>query len=224
MSMMLRLYPRAWRDRYEDEMGWLLEARPAGWRDRFDLVLGAADAWLHPPRRSWLPPAAALLGGGLWTLAATTLVLQPAPPDWPFYLVETLPLAITAGASMLVAAIGVALRLGDGGGRLARLVLLLAVGGLAAWVVALAIELGPGLALPVLAAAQTIAMVGMLLVGSRLVLADDEPVGAFLVAGTAAMLAPWTLGWLALGAAWTAIGIVLWADRVARVAPPGLAG
>jgi hypothetical protein len=43
----LRLYPRAWRARYGDELGALLDAMPVSWRVRADLVRGAAREWLH---------------------------------------------------------------------------------------------------------------------------------------------------------------------------------
>ena len=48
MTALVRLYPRAWRDRYEAEFLALLEARPPTPRDRLDLVRGAVDARLHP--------------------------------------------------------------------------------------------------------------------------------------------------------------------------------
>ena len=46
--MLLALYPRAWRERYEDEFIALLEARPPDVHDRIDIVRGALDARLHP--------------------------------------------------------------------------------------------------------------------------------------------------------------------------------
>ncbi len=60
MTALVRLYPRAWRERYEAEFLGILEARPPSSRDRFDIVRGALDARLHPeipgqpdtPRRS----------------------------------------------------------------------------------------------------------------------------------------------------------------------------
>ena len=52
MSALVRLFPRAWRDRYEAEFVALLEARPPSFADRFDIVLGAADARLHPQVRA----------------------------------------------------------------------------------------------------------------------------------------------------------------------------
>ena len=45
---LVRLYPAAWRDRYEEEFLALLEARPPTLGDRFDIVRGAIDARLHP--------------------------------------------------------------------------------------------------------------------------------------------------------------------------------
>ena len=44
---LLRLYPRAWRERYADEVAAVLEARPATLRTLFDLFLGLLDAHLH---------------------------------------------------------------------------------------------------------------------------------------------------------------------------------
>lgn len=48
MSGLIRLYPRAWRRRYGDELQSLVAARPLNASDRLDLVLGAVDAHLHP--------------------------------------------------------------------------------------------------------------------------------------------------------------------------------
>ena len=48
VSGLVRLYPAAWRDRYEEEFLALLEARPPTLGDRFDIVRGAVDARLHP--------------------------------------------------------------------------------------------------------------------------------------------------------------------------------
>jgi hypothetical protein len=47
MSSLVRLYPRAWRDRYETEFRGLLQARPPTAGDRLDIVRGAIDARLH---------------------------------------------------------------------------------------------------------------------------------------------------------------------------------
>lgn len=60
MSALLRLYPKAWRERYAEEFAGLAEERPLTVRDRVDLVRGAWDAWRDPS----MTPAAALAGGG----------------------------------------------------------------------------------------------------------------------------------------------------------------
>ena len=43
----LRLYPRAWRDRYADELLGVLASRPSTLRTRLDLARGALDAHVH---------------------------------------------------------------------------------------------------------------------------------------------------------------------------------
>ena len=52
MTRLIGLYPRAWRTRYEDEFLALLSDRPPDVLDRLDIVRGAIDARLHPPRRT----------------------------------------------------------------------------------------------------------------------------------------------------------------------------
>ena len=91
MKTLLRLYPRAWRARYGDELLALLADRPATPLDLLDLVRGALDARLHPqlagtsgestersvPMIDRLPGLAAI-GGGILVLIATALVaIQP---------------------------------------------------------------------------------------------------------------------------------------------------
>lgn len=90
MSRLLRLYPAAWRERYEAEVNDLLEARPPGVGDRLDLIRGAMDAWRHPQLvktaaavnsddRSWGRFTATILGvlgGGAW--AAGGLAMKTA--------------------------------------------------------------------------------------------------------------------------------------------------
>ncbi len=94
---LVRFYPRAWRARYEDEFLALLEALPGTRHDRVDLLRGALDAYLHPPERSLLPGLGAVLGGGLWILAAAPIAALPAPPDWPGYLWDTCPAGAPRG-------------------------------------------------------------------------------------------------------------------------------
>ena len=91
MSRLVRLYPRAWRDRYEDEFIALLEERPPTPRDVLDTIRGALDAHLHPtvadaepmPWTYRLPGLLALLAGLLWSglYASSALQVDPAS-EW----------------------------------------------------------------------------------------------------------------------------------------------
>jgi hypothetical protein len=76
MTFLLNLYPRAWRERYEDEFLALLEARPPGAHDRLDIVRGAIDARLHPnaDRGGSLEPPVPLPYNGPWTARRTGFV------------------------------------------------------------------------------------------------------------------------------------------------------
>lgn len=220
---LLRLYPRRWRARYGQEMEALLEARPVSWRGRLDLVRGAIDAWIHPPTRSRTPAVAALVGGGLWTVVAAGVLFGPTPPDWPGYLLEVVPVAVVAVAVLSVAVLGCALRSGDAGGGVFRLTTAIAVTGYGSWVVALVATAAGLVDQPGLAAAQTLAIVGTTLIGAALVMSGDETIGGLITASGIAMLVPWSPGWLVFGAAWTAIGIVLWLERSATTDPTRLA-
>ena len=51
MTSLMRLYPRDWRERYEDEFLSLLAERPPDVRDRLDIVRGAIDARVRPQVR-----------------------------------------------------------------------------------------------------------------------------------------------------------------------------
>jgi len=93
------LFPRAWRERYGDELADLLENEPLGLRARFDLVRGALDARLHPPVPSPLPVAAALVASASAAAHAFVLATQPVPTDWPGYLDDALPLILLSVAA-----------------------------------------------------------------------------------------------------------------------------
>ena len=76
MSRLVALYPRAWRDRYEDEYLALLADTGPDPRNNLDIVRGAIDARLHPqvagsPATPVEPPSI-----GRWSVIAgwTTLV------------------------------------------------------------------------------------------------------------------------------------------------------
>jgi hypothetical protein len=204
---LIRLYPTAWRERYSAEMLAALEQRRIGLRDRFDLGRGALDAWLHRPSR--VPAFAALGAGGLWTIAGTVVVSQPVPPDWPGYLLETLPVAVVATILGVLATIGCWARRSDIAGRLGSLAIGLAVVGNGAWIVALvAAWLGVGYGAETIAA-QAAGTLGAVLVGLVLLRSGDEQIGSLLVIAPAIMLLGWPIAWLGFGLGWTLIGVLL---------------
>jgi hypothetical protein len=93
MSRLVRLYPRTWRDRYEEEFLSLITDRPPALLDRIDIVRGALDAHLHPqlpglepapqPLTHRIPGLIALTAGLLWTANVTYLaVWSDLTSDW----------------------------------------------------------------------------------------------------------------------------------------------
>ena len=89
MSRLLRLYPAAWRERYEPELLGLLHDRPVRLRGAVDVVFGALDAHLHPEliggtRQPWthrLPGLLAMTAGLIWSWYYLRIVLA-APEEW----------------------------------------------------------------------------------------------------------------------------------------------
>ena len=73
MRWLVRLYPPAWRRRYEDEFRAVLEERGVGPSVALDVARGAFDAWLRGPRGDlgFVGIALALVGyaGASWFLA-----------------------------------------------------------------------------------------------------------------------------------------------------------
>jgi hypothetical protein len=69
MKWLLKLYPPAWRRRYEAEMAALLEVEKTGRRTFLDLLRGAADAWAIGPRGP-LGGLAVWLGAAVYFVAS----------------------------------------------------------------------------------------------------------------------------------------------------------
>jgi hypothetical protein len=81
MSRLVGLYPRAWRDRYEEEFLALLAERPPTLGDLVDTVRGALDAHLNPqgevepsPWTHRIPGLLALIAGALWSAVVLAFV------------------------------------------------------------------------------------------------------------------------------------------------------
>jgi putative oligomerization/nucleic acid binding protein/FtsH-like protein len=75
---LLRLYPRRWRQRYEEEVGALLDNEPLSMGLVFDLLAGAFDANLHPELGA--PSLVGSTGSGQIPLA------PPSPGQVPVFL------------------------------------------------------------------------------------------------------------------------------------------
>jgi hypothetical protein len=93
MSRLVRLYPQAWRDRYEDEFLGLITDRPPTLVDVIDIARGAVDAHLHPqlpgsepepqPLTHRIPGLIALTAGLLLTANVTYLAVRTdLASDW----------------------------------------------------------------------------------------------------------------------------------------------
>jgi hypothetical protein len=217
---LLRLYPRAWRLRYEDEVRDLLQARRPSRRDRLDLLRGALDAHLHPAEPSVVPAFASLSAGAMWTVAALVTASQAAPPDWPGYVIEGLPFGLIGVGCLVVALGGLWVRLGDGIGRFDRLAGVVAVAANLLWALALLgalLRLGYGAPT---AAASVAAAVGEGLLAVSLVRHGQPVLGGLLATAAVAIVVPAGWSFLAFGLAWSAIGFVQWRD-LRNVEPSG---
>jgi hypothetical protein len=204
---LLRLYPGAWRERYEAEVLALLEQAHLGRRARVDLARGAVDARLHTPSR--VPAVAAFLSGGMWTIAGVAVVGQPAPPDWPGYFIDVIPLTIVAVVAGLFAIIGCWARRSDGGGRLGAAGALVALAGHVGWALALAATLAQAGSSLLIVACQAVALAGCVLIGVLLVRSEDLPIGAAILLASAVMFFALPAAWLVFGLAWTIVGVLL---------------
>lgn len=68
MRLLLRLYPRRWRERYGEELEEILARERHTPRLVLDVLAGALDAWLHPLVPSRPVPTKAGAAGGVATI------------------------------------------------------------------------------------------------------------------------------------------------------------
>lgn len=213
---LIALYPRAWRERYGDDLLAILEAERPGMRARIDLVRGALDAHLHPPLPSPLPVVATVTASALAATHALALAVQPVPTDWPGYLEDALPLAMGSVAALVPALFGLWLKLGDDDGAFGRVGIVLATVGHLAWLAALVAALAHVAYGPLTQAAASVAMAGTAALGIALAGRGRLLLGALLGAAALAGVAPPALGWPAFAAAWTGVAAALAVDFARR--------
>jgi hypothetical protein len=122
MTRLISLYPRPWRDRYEDEFLAMLSDRPRRTGDRVDIIRGAIDAHFHrlepetpePPRRpSWGVIAtgmSAAIGGLSWLgwTAYTLLYFRGWGAGMPEHAEVGQALSLVAGLAFCAAIVGIA--------------------------------------------------------------------------------------------------------------------
>ena len=196
----------------------VLEGRSAGGRLRVDLVRGAIDAHTHPLQAPSPPVLAALVSGVAWVVTGLASVTQPLVPDWPGYLLETLPIAVAGAVAGLRAVTVLGLRSGLDAPRSTTPALVIAVTGHLAWIVALAIATLGGPYGAITGAAGSAAAIGTVVIGLTRQRAGDHPTAEGLVLAGAAMLVPSPIAWVVAGAAW--IGVAVSALRVVRPLRP----
>jgi hypothetical protein len=159
MSAILRLYPRAWRERYGDELAALLEDHPASLLDEFDLIRGALDARLHPqvpgtdvapeqeiPMNQRLLGIAAAIGGIAWIVGFATMFVLPRESEG-----YRNPSLAVVGVAVAIPLIGIALgMLGTRSDSPASSRTGLIVAGISVVIAPLALGLWPWFVIPIL--------------------------------------------------------------------------
>lgn len=138
MKLLIRLYPAAWRARYEDEFLAVLEERPLSPFDAIDIVLGALDArlrprslaidlvpWRNPPMNNRIAGYAAIAGGGLILAFMLLNNVIPYPANEVFAVLYPF-----AAVALLIAVIGLSAVQGRRNPRLAWAAVIVPVAGL----------------------------------------------------------------------------------------------
>jgi hypothetical protein len=214
MTRVIRLYPRAWRDRYEAELVDLLASRGPSVSDRLDLIRGALDAWRNPhlvalreappeTNRPWGPGAIlAALGGGLLAIAGG-IGMQASPViPWLGYKDSGTAVAILVVGLVLTAVAAVRVAWSPGSRRAGRLAAL-------SMLIAALTMIAPWPILIVGFFAYVAAAIAFALIRW---LGDGEPLVGLVAPGTLALLAlntederallaiPFGLAWIVVGA------------------------
>jgi len=182
------------------------------------VVRGALDAHLHPRQPPRIGLLAPVVAGLAWIVAGLATVVEPVPPDWPGYLVSTLPLGVIGAFAVLRLVTIVGRRSGLRAPSVAGPALLMAIAAHVAWIAALVIAIAGGPYGALTAAAQSIAAVATVGIGLVRWREGDHPLAeAVLVAG-GALLIPSPASWIVVGVAWLAAAVVAGRRRDLRPA------
>jgi len=210
---LIRAYPSTWRRRNATELASILESRAPTALGLVDLARGAVDAHLHPPTPSRSPGWAALLAGASWAVVALGYLAEPVPPEWPGYLIWTLPAGLIGAIAGFVAALGFALRLGDEPGRAGWIAISSSVASYGLWIGVLAAATLGGPYGAVTGAAAALAAIATVGLGLVMVRRGLRPHGEILVVvGASSVLLPPT-SWVIVAGVWTVTGLWLLAQR-----------
>jgi hypothetical protein len=186
----------------------MLDSRPLTGRTRLDLLRGAFDAHVHPLTPLTPPVAAAFVCGVAWVAAGLASAVQPLMPDWPGFLLETLPL----GGLAAVAALRTLIQTSRGSGLDAppgsTAALVLAVVGYVVWIGALVTAALGGPYGAITGATGAVAGVGTVIVGLVRSRARDHPTAEGLLLAGGAMLVPSPVDWVVAGGAWVGVAVV----------------
>ena len=186
----------------------LLEARPITNHVRVDLVRGALDAYLNPISPPSLGLAAPVAAGVAWVAAGGAALAEPTPPDWPGYLLWTLPIGLIGAAAVLRIALVAGRRSGLRALTGSGAALLIALVGHLAWIVALLVAVLGGPYGAITGAAQSIAAVGTIAIGLARWRADDHLMAEALIIAGGAMLVPTPAAWIVAGIAWLSTALI----------------
>lgn len=202
----------------------LLEDRPPSRRDRLDLARGAIDAHLRGGSgRQTTRIAASLIAGAAWTIVGAAAMTQPTPLDWPGYDLATLPLVALAALAMTVGQLGSTRRAWAASTMLLEVLLVVvALSGLL-WTAAVAVASLGGPYGAGTAAAQAIAAVAALALGLAVLRRGATTDGSIVIVMAVALLIPTPAVWLAMGAGWSVVGMVLALDATTESPPAGVA-
>ena len=204
----LRLYPREWRARYETELLAVLEATGIDRRIRFDLARGALDAHLHPLTAPGPLVNAPLVAGIAWISAGLASLVQPVMPDWPGFLLETLPIGIVGALAALRTTVRMGRRSGLDAPRGTTPAILLATAGSVAWIGALLVAFLGGPYGAMTGATASVAMVGTVIVGLVRSRSGDHPAADVLLIAGVTLLIPSPVAWIVSGGAWIGLAAV----------------